>query len=519
MTAEEPAALRSSIVKGRQMQSHVEIELKFTVADDFAFGAVTLPDAVRLEDGRDLTLEAEYFDTADRRLFARGITLRRRRGGDDEGWHLKLPRSAGEREELAEPLGEEDAPPVALQRLVAVHVRREPFVPIARIATRRTVRRVVGDGGVVLAELADDDVTAEAFTGGEVELSTWRELELELVDGDRQLLETLSKRLQAAGAHRSSDASKLGRALGDHSRGADRDSAGVDGSAGEVVRAYLEQQINKLKAADPGVRLDAEDQLHQLRVACRRLRTALKTFRPLFDREQTDPIRDELRWIATSLGDARDTEVLHGRLVDELEDDGSGGDPAHSRIDADLGKQYRTARKQVLRHLDSARYFRLLDRLDALVENPPFTADASAAASKRIPRLVRKAFRAVRREHDAAARASSDEERVIALHEVRKAAKRARYAGEAAAPSFGKDATRFAAAFEKLQDLLGEHRDSFVARQTLGEMAPRAHAAGEDTFTIGVLAGREEERAAAVLRRYDAAWDAASARKLRRWLT
>jgi CHAD domain-containing protein len=294
--------------------------------------------------------------------------------------------------------------------------------------------------------------------------------------------------------------------------------SGSKDSAAEVVLAYLREQVGKLKAAEPGVREDVDDQVHQMRVACRRLRTALKSFRPLLEAEQTDPIRDELRWLATSLGDARDTEVLHDRLLDELQKNGSGDDPARPRIDADLRKQYRAARRRVLRDLDSVRYARLLDRLDALLEAPPFTAEAAALASKALPRLVRKAFRTVRRRHDEAGHAATPEDHAVALHEVRKAAKRARYVGEAMAPAFGKDAARFAAEFEELQDLLGEHHDSVVARQALGEMAPRAHAAGEDTFTIGVLAGREEERAAAVLRRYDAAWDAASAKKLRRWL-
>jgi CHAD domain-containing protein len=293
-------------------------------------------------------------------------------------------------------------------------------------------------------------------------------------------------------------------------------------SAAEVVLAYLEEQILKLRAAEPGVRDDAEDQVHQMRVACRRLRTALKTFRPLFEEEQTDPIRDELRWLATSLGDARDTEVLHGRLVNELEADGSGDDPARARIDDDLRKHYRTARRRVLRQLDGARYAALLDRLDGLIEAPPFTAAATAPARDELPRLARKTYRAVRRRHDEAEHAAGTgvgtDDRAAALHEVRKAAKRARYAGEALAPGFGKDAVRFAAAFEELQDLLGEHHDSVVTCQRLGEMAVRAHAAGEDAFTLGVLAGREEERAAAVLRRYDSAWDAASGKELRRWL-
>jgi len=134
-----------------------------------------------------------------------------------------------------------------------------------------------------------------------------------------------------------------------------------------------------------------------------------------------------------------------------------------------------------------------------------------------LPRTARKAYREVRRLHGRAQAAESAEQRETLLHEVRKAAKRARYAGEALRPAFGDDAKKFAAAMEEVQEVLGEHRDSVIAGQTLTGLAAQAREEGEDTFELGRLAGLEEARSAAAAAAYDAAWAAASRKKLRRW--
>lgn len=501
------------------MRSQLEVERKFAVPEGFRLSDVPLPQSLRA-DG-ELHLESTYVDTADLRLAAHGITLRRRTGGTDDGWHLKLPGGADGRLEVHEPPGPEGgAPPESLRRLVAVHVRDEPLVPVARLRTTRAVHRLRSDGGPVLAEVVEDDVIAETL-GEDVTVRTWREVEVELVDGGRDVLDEVATALVAAGASDPPAASKLARALGDRLPRPDRrpSTAGRRDPAGDVVMAYVAEQVAELKAADPGVRRDADDAVHRMRVASRRLRSASKTFRPVLDRAGTDVVRGELRWLAHALGDARDTEVLHARLREMLGPEGQdpARDAAAARIDAELGTRYDRARREVLGDLDSPRYFRLLDELDALVASPPLTDAAARPARKVLPRTARKAYREVRRLHDQARAAGSTEERETLLHEVRKAAKRARYAGEALAPAFGKDARRFAAAMEEVQDVLGEHRDSVIAGQTLTGLAVQAREAAEDTFELGRLAGLEEARAAAAEAAYDAAWGAASRRKLRRW--
>ncbi|MCK6211830.1 CYTH and CHAD domain-containing protein [Georgenia sp. EYE_87] len=500
------------------MHSQLEVERKFAVPEDFRLSDVAFPQDLR-EDGT-LNLESTYVDTPDLRLAAHGVTLRRRTGGTDDGWHLKLPGPDG-RLEVHEPPGPEGVdPPESLRRLVAVHVRDEPLVPVARLRTTRAVHRLRADGGPVLAEVVEDDVTAESL-GDDVTVSTWREVEVELVDGGPGLLDEAAAALVAAGATDPPAPSKLARALGDRlPRPEPRPRpAGRGDPAGDVVRAYVVEQVAALKEADPGVRRDAEDAVHQMRVASRRLRSALKTFRPVLDRARTDVVRGELRWLAHALGDARDTEVLRARLREMLDRDGHepDRDAAAARVDTELGTRYDRAHREVLSDLDSPRYFRLLDELDALVAAPPLTEAAGRPAREVLPRTARKAYRELRRLHHRAREAESAEEHETLLHEVRKAAKRARYAGEALRPAFGRDAKRFAAAMEEVQEVLGEHRDSVIAGQTVTGLAAQARDDGEDTFELGRLAGLEEARSAAAAEAYDAAWAAASRRKLRRW--
>jgi hypothetical protein len=160
---------------------------------------------------------ANYFDTSDLRLAAVPATLRRRTGGPDEGWHLKLPVGAGTRRELQAPLGDDPTTvPPQLASLVATWTEGRPLQVVAVLETRRTVRNLIGADGTVLAEVADDLVTGRLPGLGDTpaEPVTWRELEVELVSGGPEILAAARTRLTAAGARLSSSASKLGRLLG-----------------------------------------------------------------------------------------------------------------------------------------------------------------------------------------------------------------------------------------------------------------------------------------------------------------
>lgn len=201
-----------------RLTEHLETELKLDVDPGFV-----VPDLDGLVNGQTVSepevrnLAANYFDTRDLRLAAVPATLRRRTGGPDEGWHLKLPVGAGTRRELQAPLGDDaTAVPPQLASLVATWVEDHPLQVVAVLETRRTVRNLIAADGTVLAEVADDLVTGRLPRLGDTpaEPVTWREIEIELVSGGPEILAAARGRLTAAGARPSSSASKLGRLLG-----------------------------------------------------------------------------------------------------------------------------------------------------------------------------------------------------------------------------------------------------------------------------------------------------------------
>ncbi len=239
-------------------------------------------------------------------------------------------------------------------------------------------------------------------------------------------------------------------------------------TVGQVLLARIEAQAAVLAGLDDAVRADEPDAVHRMRVACRRLRSALQTFRRLFTPGATDELVAELRWLAGALGGARDREVLAARLAAQARELPAECDP--ERVAAALerwGKAaYREVWPEVLAALDSPRRRALGEALAALIASPPLRRRAARPAA---PELSRVAAREQRRTGDRVrtALAAGPEDRDRALHEARKAAKRARYAGETAAPAVGARAERYAERMKAVQEVLGEHQDAVVAAATL----------------------------------------------------
>jgi len=202
---------------GGRPTEHLETELKFEVSLDFVVPELSgVADGVTVTEPEVRLLAARYFDTRDLRLAEARITLRRRTGGTDAGWHLKLPVGSDTRRELRAPLGDsETAVPPELQALVATWVEDHPLQVVAVLETRRTVRNLLSADGQILAEVADDTVTGQipSLRDSPAEPVAWREIEVELVSGGPQILAAARSRLVAAGARPSSAASKLGRLL------------------------------------------------------------------------------------------------------------------------------------------------------------------------------------------------------------------------------------------------------------------------------------------------------------------
>ncbi|KUI23383.1 hypothetical protein AU193_01110 [Mycobacterium sp. GA-1285] len=461
---------------------HLEVERKFDVGESTLSPSFEgLSAVVRVEGSPAHDLEAVYFDTPDHDLAARRITLRRRTGGPDEGWHLKLPAGPDARTEVRERLGHEDEVPEALRDIVLAVVRDRPLRPVARISTRRTVHMLYGPDGTPVAEFCDDQVTASAEPGGPEQ--AWREWELELADGaDRDLLDRLSNRLIDAGAEPAASGSKLARVLAESSVPED-----AFRPADPVHRAVAEQ-VEQLIEWDRAVRADVPDSVHQMRVTTRKIRSLLQTSRDAFGISDDAWILDELRQLAAILGVARDAEVLAERYeeaLDALSDELIRG-PVRERLVDGANRRYASGLRRSLIAMRSQRYFRLLDALEGLVAAEPAP---SQDEDQRAQATIGAAYKRVRKAAKAAAAAEADDDKDEALHRIRKGAKRLRYTAAATGASKVSDRAK------SIQSLLGDHQDSVVSRTHLSQQAEAAHAAGEDTFTYGLLYRMEEELA------------------------
>lgn len=521
---------------------HLELEAKYDVDEGFAlpglvdaFRAGREPDA---DDGApwaegaaaEHDLAATYYDTADLRLAAARLTLRRRTGGDDAGWHLKVPRADGARSEVridlapGEPADAEGAVPEQLVAMTWAVTFGQPLVPVARLRTHRAVRRLVDVTGRVLVEVADDHVTARRLhpsdapgdvVGAE---QAWREVEVEVVDGPPDLLATAEPRLVELGLRPSASASKLARTLGTEGR-PDEPAAPLSASspAGDVVLARLRVQVEQIRAQDLPVRLDTPGAVHAMRVATRRLRSALTTFERLLHRSAVKPLRRELRWLAQELGAVRDAEVMRDRVMGAVAEEASGAPAVAGEVGGTLDATYAAAHEELLAALDGDRYRALLRALDALLREPPWRGRARRPAGDVLPRLVRAADDEVRAAVKSARREKDPDAREAARHEARKAAKRARYAGEAVAVVLGEAATAYAEAMEGVQEALGEHLDARHAGRLLERLA-HDDASPATAFTYGRLHALEEGRAERAEAAVAEAWAIASGADLRRWL-
>jgi CHAD domain-containing protein len=272
--------------------------------------------------------------------------------------------------------------------------------------------------------------------------------------------------------------------------------------------AYIGAQADRLKTLDPLVRKDAPDSVHQMRVAARRLRTTLQAYPAILPEHATRHLRAELKWLGEMLSEARDDEVLSAYLLSRLASLPAEQvlGPAQARVRAHFAPREASAREALLEALNSARYYTLVAELDRLLADPPLTAAAAEPAEEVLPRAIGRTYRRTRRRMHRAQRMAPGAGRDTALHETRKAAKRARYAAEAARPALGKKTRRFARRMKAVQSALGDHHDAVNARAAAREIGVRAHLAGENAFTFGLLSERAAHDAAAYEAQAQRAW-------------
>jgi CHAD domain-containing protein len=513
-----------------------EIEWKYEAPPNTPFPDLTdLPSVAGRTPEREDALDAVYYDTEVFDLARAGITLRRRTGGGDGGWHLKIPQERpGVRSELrlpasagAKSAGGADAPPREFAGLLTARVRGRKLRPVARISTRRRRSTLLDTEDRSLAEIALDAVTAESL-GRDSGLTRWSEIEIELADGvdaGEDLLEAADRQLRHQGLRRSSRPTKLHTALAqslDAVESRMQAAALADptrASAAAPVLAYLRDRFEDLTTWDLAVRRDEYDSIHQMRVAARKLRAAFQVYGSLLQPEATGELVSGLRWLGEVLGRARDEEVLSERLSAAI-----GAVPAElvlgpvaARVTAHYAPRQAAARRDALKALSSSRYVALLRGLETLLERPALSEYAEQHPAA-IPELAYLADRRVRRRMRAALQIPEGPERGIALHEVRKAAKRARYAAEAAEYAHGKQARRSARDYKSLQTILGDQHDAVIAADALRKLAIHAHIDGENAFTFGLLHQRQLDTADRLAQQVRPTWKRVGRRKHAAWM-
>lgn len=441
------------------VSTFLEIETKFDVGLDAGAPVLAgLPGVASLDPATETELAATYFDTADLDLLQARITLRRRTGGDDAGWHLKLPWHR-DRYELREPLTDATEVPEGLAAILVGVTRDRALVDVATLRTRRRVVRLRDAAGAVLAEFCDDLVHAEGSPARPMRSSAWREWELELSRPNPAFAAAGAERLLSAGATPAVAPSKLARVLPDVERGV-APAASFDHSASvaEVLGAHLRSRIEILRHLDPLVRADLPDAVHQMRVVSRRLRSVLAGYRAEFNLTVTEPLRIELGWLIDQLGRARDLEVMRTRVR------ASAGDqhPIAALVEAATVDDHAVAHRDAVAAMLSPRYFALTDALGEFADNIPWSPRAECIAEIELADCLREQWRGLDRAVERVAD-TKDGKRARRLHEVRRKAKRVRYAAEAAEPVLGDRVEGVIEGLAEIQDVLGSHHDAIVA--------------------------------------------------------
>jgi CHAD domain-containing protein len=473
-------------------------------------------EGVRTEPIPTATLTATYYDSDDLRLSRWGGTLRHR---SDEGWSVKLPMPGNGdlliRQELRFD-GPAGKPPPAARDVVTAIARSASLAQVLKLRTRRKGVRLQAADGSPVAEVVDDEVSV---LDGRRVAARFREIEVELSEKTpSSVAEAVRSRLELAGAGESDPMPKHVRALGagatappDVQEGRDASPA-RDVSVAELVGGAVSASTARLVAHDPGVRLgvDPED-IHQARVATRRLRADLRTFRPLLDAAWASDLRAELRWLGGELGSVRDRDVLIGLMREAAADFLETERRAAERLITVLEEERDSGRERLLEAMRSDRYVSMLDRLVEASNTPVFVPEATAANAATLVSLGARPWKRLRSE----VRGLADNPDDAALHKVRILTKRSRYAAEALVPVAGKPARSFAKAAASLQDVLGRVQDASVAGAWLRSKNSRASSA--QSFVAGMLASAAAAWARDARDSWPAAWRRLERKRVPSW--
>ncbi|HEY3868524.1 MAG TPA: CHAD domain-containing protein [Actinocrinis sp.] len=282
-----------------------------------------------------------------------------------------------------------------------------------------------------------------------------------------------------------------------------------DLTAKDVLRTYLAAQSSAFLGQFPRLRDAQPEASHRIRVACRRARSMLRTFRPLLDPAWADGLAEDIAQFTDTVGPERDLEVMRDRLglaLEALEGEIPGTARARTLLDRLVHREYAAAHEATLAALAGPKFHALADRFALAPQALPFSPDADpdAPAGATLYPLVTQSFSTVERrasklpdvrDHNprdarAALKAAGGDEQTDEMwHRLRIAAKRCRYAAEVCIPAAGADASGFARQMTEVTEQLGSQQDAIVASALLLRAARTPRIAAPTGFVLGRLLG------------------------------
>jgi CHAD domain-containing protein len=348
----------------------------------------------------------------------------------------------------------------------------KPLLPLFEVRTRRRTFFLKAEG-LPPGEIALDETAIHQPGGGPP--ARLRRVEVEVPEAALQRLEPFVNELREACALQPAGLSKYEAGiLSSDLRPSPPERFGATAvdpemTSGAVALAVLRRQFSALLAKEPGTRLgDDIEELHDMRVASRRLRAALSLFAEVLP-ETALKVGEELRWVGELLGAVRDLDVQIEQLdmwLDALEE---ADRDALMGLRALLQEQRESARAAMLEMLDSRRYEAFVSRFGRtlrarhLARSGPASRPARALA----PNLIESRFRSVRK---AAARIGPASP-ATDYHRLRIRCKRVRYALEFLADLYPGETGPLITRLVRVQDILGLYQDSDVAIERLRHLA------------------------------------------------
>jgi CHAD domain-containing protein len=400
-------------------------------------------------------------------------------------------------------------------------IRRAALDRVAEMDTTRIPWTLHDHAGNEWAQLDDDDVTIVA---GPKDGLRYRQIELERTgeSTDYRSMSAIAETIQHAGA-KPDDQPKLAKALGLPAARYHRFEAEAlpASTAADVVRHAIFDGLERLLDHDYRLRLHPDDpdrrDVHQARVATRRLRSNLTTLRPLLDPIWVTHTESELRWIGAVLGAVRDADVMGASLTPPGKKKLSrSGSDSVAELRTKLAAERANAVVGLGEALGSPRYLDLLDRLHAGASHPPLTGGSDHApepfgAAEVLPKLVRQRLRRMEKRVDAAGRSPTDEQ----LHRIRIAAKNLRYASELSQSVIGKAARKTAKLSEAIQTVLGDCHDAAASIEWLTQAGGTGRGSG---VAVRVLIAEQDRRHTKLAKQWKHQWVELSRPSRRRWL-